>query len=110
MKCLLDKPQACFNCPYSDCIDGESETTEKEKQITKTAEEMLISDKNQKRRERIRKYNQAHKKEILAYLKKYREKHRKELNEYRSRYYYAHREEELERQRKYDKKRRSTNG
>ena len=114
MKCKLDKPTACFNCPYPDCIDDGVELQRKEMEIISE----YVSDKRTEKRKKIepwsdnpktirrRKYFQEHyrnitenqKEQRLRYQRRYRKEHQKELTEKRKEYhhqYYLKRKETM---------------
>jgi hypothetical protein len=104
MNCNLEKPKACFNCPYSDCIE-DSEANEQE-------EKLILEFRNpptkkvQRKRAAWKAYYMAHRDELRDYYRKYRQTNKERLKSYRRAYYLAHREETLERQRIYDQRRR----
>ena len=63
MKCTREKPEACFNCPYPDCIDtGRKDRTE----YFQAYYQNMSEEKKEKRRKRALRYYRKHRKQINA--------------------------------------------
>lgn len=75
MKCNLDKPIACFNCPYPDCIAYNNPTREETAMLN-----AFIPDRKTHRTD-------ARRKDRKEYYKEYHKAHKKELKKYYADYY-----------------------
>lgn len=104
MKCNRKKPDECFNCPYSDCIDEETDKTESEiRQIADALKEKKpVSPANKKKYQYVRRWLEEHPGYFKEYGREYREKNAERLKKYRREYYLAHKADMLEKQRIYD--------
>lgn len=77
MVCKLNKPKACFNCPYSDCLDTSYGTSKEETEylnglVARNKRKKYYADyfqnmseeKKEIRRQRAKEYNRLHSEEI----------------------------------------------
>ena len=76
MKCNLDKPQACFNCPYPDCMAYDTPTREETEMLN-----AYIPDRKAHRTDARRDKDRS------EYFKEYYKAHKKELQEYHAEHY-----------------------
>lgn len=83
MVCKLNKPEACFNCPYPDCIDTSTNTSFGEVDYLKNSGINIITYNTHKYRVERKKYksrewNRIHQKEQTEKRREYfREYHKK---------------------------------
>ena len=87
MRCTLNKPHSCFNCPYPDCIDESARTSWDEKEFLRVCHVEY----------------EAHRRERAGYFKTYIDTHEdvKKANRERAlRYYREHKDEINERKRR----------
>lgn len=93
MKCDLGKPQACFNCPYEDCID--STYTPNKEELAWLYGVISETSENEQKKARRREYDHRYylglteeQKERKRYTSRlYQREHREEIREKRRAYH-----------------------
>lgn len=84
MLCRLDKPTACYNCPYPECLDYSNPTKEETALLKEFIPDRKIHRTDARRN---KKGKQKESRDRSEYFKQYRESHKEELKEYQSQYY-----------------------
>ena len=84
MKCKLEKPQACFNCPYPDCTAYNNPTREETVMLN-----AFIPDR------KVHRTDARRSRDRTDYFKQYYKDHKKEIRDYNARYYKQHKSLEL---------------
>jgi len=83
MKCELNKPSACFNCPYPECLDYSTPSKAETEMLNAFIPDRKThrtdarrKEEKQDRREYLRQYCKEHAEEIRKYYKEYTKKRR----------------------------------
>jgi hypothetical protein len=105
MKCDRKKPESCFNCPYPECIEDDTDImTDDEFALVYKPTKTYVTDRSM--REYQRNYREEHREELREKSRIYREKHREQMNASRRRSYYKNRDYYIEWQKRYDDRKR----
>ena len=104
MKCDRKKPESCFNCPYPECIEDDTELSEDEFALLYMPTRTYKT--SREKRDYQRAYREAHREELRERNRKYREEHKEQMNEARRKSYYKNHDYYIEWQRLYDSRKR----